>query len=122
VDQRVFDPQSWNLYGYVRNNPLVQVDPSGKACTSINQGGAFCGRSFEYGQTDQRLAGKTRFFAAASAVNRFIANVDNPGAVEFTSLTLESKTFMEAIGTELKSFNKKVVGAIDSGFMTRSGS
>jgi RHS repeat-associated protein len=24
-------PQSWNLYGYVRNNPLKQTDPNGKA-------------------------------------------------------------------------------------------
>jgi hypothetical protein len=26
------DPQSWNLYSYVRNNPLINVDPSGQDC------------------------------------------------------------------------------------------
>jgi RHS repeat-associated protein len=30
VDQRAGDPQSWNLYGYVRNNPLAYVDPTGQ--------------------------------------------------------------------------------------------
>ena len=29
VDQHPADPQSWNLYAYVRNNPLKLVDPSG---------------------------------------------------------------------------------------------
>ena len=28
-DQDTSDPQSWNLYGYVRNNPLTSIDPTG---------------------------------------------------------------------------------------------
>lgn len=28
----VSDPQSWNLYAYVENNPLVGVDPDGREC------------------------------------------------------------------------------------------
>jgi RHS repeat-associated protein len=30
ADQYPEDPQSWNLYGYVRNNPLAYVDPTGE--------------------------------------------------------------------------------------------
>jgi RHS repeat-associated protein len=30
ADQRPTDPQSWNLYSYTRNNPLVHVDPTGR--------------------------------------------------------------------------------------------
>jgi RHS repeat-associated protein len=26
IDQDFYDPQSWNLYSYVRNNPLNSVD------------------------------------------------------------------------------------------------
>jgi hypothetical protein len=38
VDQYADDPQSWNLYSYVRNNPLSNIDPSGQDCiTTSNQ-------------------------------------------------------------------------------------
>ena len=32
-DSNVFDPQSWNKYGHVRNNPLKYVDPTGEKAT-----------------------------------------------------------------------------------------
>jgi len=32
ADQHPADPQSWNMYGYVRNNPLRHIDPSGRGC------------------------------------------------------------------------------------------
>jgi len=32
ADQDETDPQSWNLYGYVRNNPLRFIDPTGRTC------------------------------------------------------------------------------------------
>lgn len=35
VDQWTSDPQSWNLYSYVRNNPLRFVDPSGNSADEI---------------------------------------------------------------------------------------
>jgi RHS repeat-associated protein len=35
ADQNLTNPQSWNLYAYVRNNPLIMVDPSGSAALLI---------------------------------------------------------------------------------------
>ncbi len=32
VDQNKSDPQSWNLYAYVRNNPASNYDPDGRGC------------------------------------------------------------------------------------------
>ena len=33
IDQHPANPQSWNLYGYVRNSPLIYVDRNGHECT-----------------------------------------------------------------------------------------
>lgn len=38
-DQQTDDPQSWNLYSYVRNNPLIRTDPSGQDCLYMNGDG-----------------------------------------------------------------------------------
>jgi RHS repeat-associated protein len=35
ADQHPGDPQSWNLYGYGRNNPLKFVDPTGESIYAI---------------------------------------------------------------------------------------
>jgi RHS repeat-associated protein len=39
----VSDPQSWNFYVYGRNNPLINIDPTGLDCISFNSSGAISG-------------------------------------------------------------------------------
>jgi RHS repeat-associated protein len=39
-DQSPGDPQSWNLYSYVRNNPLSNTDPDGHDCINTSNLGS----------------------------------------------------------------------------------
>jgi RHS repeat-associated protein len=38
ADQHVYDPQSWNLYSYTRNNPLKYIDTDGRKVQVADQG------------------------------------------------------------------------------------
>ena len=52
VDQHAADPQSWNLYSYVRNNPLRNIDPNGHDCV-----GAVLGPQSAESCVDQLIGG-----------------------------------------------------------------
>jgi RHS repeat-associated protein len=38
ADQGPWDPQSWNLYSYVRNNPFRFTDADGRECVTLDNG------------------------------------------------------------------------------------
>lgn len=35
-DWDMHQPQSWNMYAYVRNNPINRIDPTGRSCADPN--------------------------------------------------------------------------------------
>ncbi len=42
--QKLLDPQQWNMYSYVRNNPLRLVDPTGMYTTDCAQDDKKCNK------------------------------------------------------------------------------
>jgi RHS repeat-associated protein len=58
VDQHPDDPQSWNLYAYARNNPIVLVDPTGEYV---------CGKSMSSDQCTDFQNGLDKAQEAANA-------------------------------------------------------
>ena len=119
TDQRPEDPQSWNLYTYVRNNPLAHIDPTGGVCIALNNSSAFCQRATEYGQIHEQVKDKTYFFAAASAVSVAFGTGDM-GYGGFLSRTFgplskSTQDFVGKVGQDLLQINRGIAGEIQSG-------
>ena len=119
ADQHIEDPQSWNMYAYVRNDPLAHVDPNGKACSALNNSSGFCQRADLYTNLDTLVGSKTRFFAAASAASQELADVAVPG---FGAMAASpgTRAFLESTGQALEKVNLESAGQILSGQMTGS--
>jgi RHS repeat-associated protein len=55
ADQHLIAPQSWNLYGYVRNNPIILVDTNGEASCETKSGAACRGNWPSASGTDRAM-------------------------------------------------------------------
>jgi len=124
------DPQALNLYDYVRNNPLSNVDADGHACSGVlgNTGSGFCTRATEYGGFDANptIQSQTRFFAAANAVSQGLADVDSwrvseGGPASVMGVSTQTATFLEGIGQKLEQFNEGAAQMIATGNMSGPG-
>jgi RHS repeat-associated protein len=118
------DPQSLNLYAYVRNNPLDSADPDGHACSVLigNAGSGFCKRASEYARFDaiSAVRSQTRFFAAASAVSEELADVAVP-VLSRAFVSGQTATFLENVGQDLEKMNVKEEAAIQNGSLSGPG-
>jgi len=81
IDQDFNDPQSWNLYSYVRNNPLGSVDADGRqvtVCTNVTNGDGSTGQSCNTISDDAYKAGVAAQ-QAANANNPPYSGIQAPG-------------------------------------------
>lgn len=115
------NPQSLNLYSYVLNNPLSNVDADGHACSGVlgNTGSGFFMRATEYGQIDARpeVHSQTRFFAAANAVSQALADVAVPVSSRF-GVSPQTASFLEGVGQKLEKLNQTEASAIKNGTLS----
>ena len=115
------NPQSFNLYAYVGNNPLSNADTDGHACISlVNASSGFCTRADTYKTFDDRVYGRTRFFAAASAATQELADVAVPGFGS-AGTSASTRAFLESTGENLLKTNQQAIAQVESGAITGSG-
>ena len=116
------DPQSLNLYAYVRNNPTTALDPSGHACDPLlgNSGSGFCIRAMAYTIIDADLSirNQTRFFAAAAKVSEALADSEAWSVVSRWSVSDRTAEFLNYLGSDLGKMNGEEAKQIKSGALT----
>ncbi len=88
ADQDTGNPQSWNMYSYVHNNPLRYTDPTGNACVqgsngewhNDNSGGESCADVDRNNQNAQASAQATATAPLVQLINNDPHPMDN-GAI-----------------------------------------
>jgi hypothetical protein len=87
MDQWPGDPQSWNLYSYVRNNPLALIDPTGNAAQQIP-----CD---EIWQDSKRKAEEAPKQAEAEGIEIEVTDTDELAGIQRSQLGTDLDTVLE---------------------------
>jgi RHS repeat-associated protein len=121
-DQSRADPQSWNLFSYVRNNPLKYIDPTGEDCVYTNDYSSTGQIGYERGDCSQDGG---RFINGTIDENSFkvrngaleFGYTDPNGAVSVHSIGLPSALtygdmFINAMASRRQASNQFIAGFV----------
>ena len=84
----VADPQSLNLYIYGRNNPLINIDPSGLDCIKDNGNGTYSHNDGDCANETEDAANHEYYVDCDGCTSGGISDVnipDHPGGVNFST-------------------------------------
>jgi RHS repeat-associated protein len=110
--QRIVDPQQWNLFGYVRNNPLKLVDPEGREVKVLDEAASRAIRSTVPESLRSRIKvtkGGAVDTKALNKVKTTDANLNDLRSAANDSNTIQVSTAKGFGGKEFSCESKEVV-------------
>jgi RHS repeat-associated protein len=108
ADQHAGDPQSWNLYAYVRNMPLRLVDPTGRDAVACTPGDNACVDAYvKAGSTGAELI--SGFFKGGANV---VVNISNAINSVVDSALAPFSDFRFGQSEEIPMTETEVVGSV----------
>lgn len=109
-----------DLYTYVKDDPLNNVDPDGQACTPLNSESVYCLRRDTYVAFDRAVSSQTRFFGAAALTVQYLADNDIPGS-SLVGPSGQAQGFLKQVSASLYSQNAAALSDITAGRLSGPG-
>jgi uncharacterized protein RhaS with RHS repeats len=81
MPQKLLDPQQWNMYSYVRNNPLRLVDPTGMYTTDCAQDDKKCNKLIDNFEKARQKDLKSKNENVRNGANAYGGRGDDNGVV-----------------------------------------
>ena len=110
----------FNLYAYVKGDPLNNVDSEGQACTPLNSGSIYCVRRDTYVAFDRGAAQQTRFFGAAALTVEYLADSDIVGS-SILGPSTQAQSFLKQVSASLYTLNARAFSDIMAGRLSGPG-